>query len=373
MRHDPGPNCTLWAGLSSLRDEPGGRHIRPRTCGSGLALSPVRTCPIPARDQDSQVISLLYFTPILVPVTAYPGAPGSAPDSLPHTPPLDLPRRSILADLGTIARNLLRYRELLVELTRRDLRIRYTQAVMGVLWAILTPLVVALSGWVIRVALSYMSGQPLALLELAGIAVKAVAWSFFAGALGFGTASIIANLPLVTKVYFPRQILPLSSVATQVVDSVIGAAALAILLPLFGVRPTIALLWIPLLAGLLVLLTTGFTLLTACANVFFRDAKHVVQLITSFGIFFTPVIFNADAFGPGGVKVLMLNPLGPVLEGLRLAVVHGHNLLTPMTGVGGAVVWSPWYLVWSSGWAVAGTALAALIFHRAEAQFAEYV
>jgi len=333
----------------------------------------VRTCPIPAWDQDSQVISLLYFTPILVPVTAYPGAPGSAPGSLPDVPPLDLPRRSILADLGTIVRNLLRYRELLVELTRRDLRIRYTQAVMGVLWAILTPLVVALSGWVIRIALSYMSGQPLVRTELAGIAVKAVGWSFFVGALGFGTASITANFSLVTKVYFPRQILPLSSVATQVVDSAIGAAALAILLPLFGVRPSSGLLWVPLLAVLLLGLTTGFTLLAACANVFFRDAKHVVQLITSFGIFFTPVIFNADAFGPGGVKVLMLNPLGPVLEGLRLAVIHGHNLLTPMTGAGGAVVWSPWFLVWSAGWAIAGTALAALVFHRAEAKFAEYV
>jgi lipopolysaccharide transport system permease protein len=324
--------------------------------------------------QGLQVISVQYFTPILVAVTAYPGAPGSAPDPLPDAPPLDgLPPRSIVADLGTIVRNLLRYRELLVELTRRDLRIRYTQAVMGVLWAILTPLVVALSGWVIRVALSYMSGQPLAQLELAGIAVKAVAWSFFAGALGFGTGSVIANLALVTKVYFPRQILPLSSVATQVVDSAIGAAALAILLPLFGVRPSIALLWIPLLAVLLILLTTGFTLLAACANVFFRDAKHVVQLITSFGIFFTPVIFNADAFGPGGVKVLMLNPLGPVLEGFRLAVVHGHNLMTPLTGAGGVVVWSPWYLVWSFGWALAGTVLAALVFHRAEAKFAEYV
>lgn len=272
-----------------------------------------------------------------------------------------------------MARNLIRYRELLVELTRRDLRIRYTQAVMGVVWAILTPLVVALSGWIIRIALSYMSGQPLGRVELAEIAVKAVAWSFFVGALGFGTASVTANFSLVTKVYFPRQMLPLSAVTTQVIDSTIGAVSLVILLPLFGVRPSAALLWVPLLAVILLLLTTAFTLLAACANVFFRDARHVVQLITSFGIFFTPVIFNADAFGPGGVKVMMLNPLGPVLEGLRLAVAHGHNLLTPLTGAGGAVVWSPWFLVWSAGWALAGTTLAALVFHRAEAAFAEYV
>lgn len=328
----------------------------------------------------SQVISLPYFDyfatfcPAVVRLTAYLGATESAAVSLSATPPTEAhPLKSMLSDLGTIARNLFRYRELLMELTRRDLRIRYTQAVMGVVWAILTPLVVALSGWVIRIALSYMSGQPLAQVELADIAVKAVAWSFFVGALGFGTASVTANYALVTKVYFPRQMLPLSSVATQVIDSIIGAAALVILLPLLGVRPSAALLWVPFLAIVMVLLTTGFTLLAACANVFFRDAKHVVQLITSFGIFFTPVIFNADAFGPGGVKVLMINPLGPVLEGLRLSVVHGHNLLTPLTGTGGAVVWNPWFLVWSAGWALAGTTLAALVFHRAEARFAEYV
>ena len=85
------------------------------------------------------------------------------------------------------------------------------------------------------------------------------------------------------------------------------------------------------------------------------------------------MIFNADAFGPGGVKILMLNPLGPVLEGLRLAVVEGHNLLQPLTVPGGALVWSPWFLVWSATWALAGTALAALVFRRAESRFAEYV
>jgi ABC-type polysaccharide/polyol phosphate export permease len=244
---------------------------------------------------------------------------------------------------------------------------------MGVLWAILTPLVVALSGWVIRIALSYLSGRVVGRVELAEVAVKALAWSFFIGALGFGTASITANYPLVTKVYFPRQVLPLSAVATQVIDSAIGAAALVIALPLLGVRPASTLLWVPLLVVLLVLLTTGLTLVAACANVFFRDAKHVVQLVTTFGIFFTPVIFNADAFGPRGVKVLMLNPLGPVLEGLRLAVAQGHDLSDRLLGAGGAVLWSPWYLGWSAGWAIVGTAVAALVFHRAESRFAEYV
>jgi len=287
--------------------------------------------------------------------------------------PAPAPRRSALADLREVLGDIVRYRELLAELTRRDLRIRYKQAVMGIAWAVLTPLVVALSGWVIRLALSYMSGAPLMRTELAGIAIRSIAWSFFTGALGFGTASITANLPLVTKVYFPRALLPVSAVVTQVVDTAIAAVVLALVLPLFDVHLSAALLWVPLLLVLLILLTTGASLLASCANVFFRDAKHLVQIVVSFGIFFTPVIFDADAFGPNGARWLMLNPLGPVFEGLRLAIVGGHDLTQPLMGARGALVWSPSFLVYSAVWAIAGTAVATVIFHRAEFKFAEYV
>ncbi len=287
--------------------------------------------------------------------------------------PAEERKPSVLAELRQIGADLFRYRELLSELARRDLRIRYKQAVMGIAWAVLMPLVVALSGWIIRLAISYMAGSPLVKTELAGIAIKALGWSFFTGALGFGTASITANLALVTKVYFPREVLPLSAVVTQVVDSAIGAAVLALVLPIFSVGLSSMLWWLPVLVALLILLTTGITLLASCANVFFRDAKHLVQIVVSFGIFFTPVFFNADTFGPRGARYMMANPLGPILEGIRLAVVDGHNLMVPLIGNGGTLVWSPWFLAWSAAWAVFGTLAAAVIFHRAEFAFAEYV
>ncbi|MEO8622310.1 MAG: ABC transporter permease [bacterium] len=276
-------------------------------------------------------------------------------------------------ELLDVVRHLFQYRELLVELTRRDLRIRYTQAVMGVVWAVLTPLVVALSGWVIRIGISYMSGYPLKAEEVGGIAIKALGWSFFSGALSFGTASITANYALVTKVYFPRQALPLSAVATQIIDSSIGAAALILILPFFGAKFTAALLWLPLLVFLLIGLTIGITLLASCANVFYRDAKHVVQMIISFGIFFTPVFFNADTFGPRGSRMLMFNPLGPVLEGMRRVITEGSNLAVSAPGASGAIGWSPWLLAWSALWAIGGTIAAAVVFQRAEMAFAEYV
>jgi ABC-type polysaccharide/polyol phosphate export permease len=287
--------------------------------------------------------------------------------------PAPAPRASFTAELREALRDLVRSRELLHELVLRDLRIRYRQAVMGVAWAVLMPLVVALAGWMVRLAFGAMGGAAADRAELAGVGLKAVAWSLFIGALGFGTASVTANFPLVTKVWFPRQVLPLSAVATQIIDTAIGGAALAALLPLLGVRPSAAMAWLPLLAALLVLLTVGATLLASCANVFFRDARHVVQLVTSFGIFFTPVFFDAGAFGEGAARWMWLNPLAPVLEGMRLAVIDGHDLLKPLAGPGGRLLWSPWHLLWSAAWATAGTAAAAVLFRRAEPAFAEYV
>lgn len=283
------------------------------------------------------------------------------------------PRRSWLGDLAEVTRDLFRYRELLAELALRDLRIRYKQAVMGVAWAILMPLVVALAGWIIRLAIGFAAGQPVPSRDLAAVAIKAVAWSFFTGALGFGTASITANLPLVTKVYFPRHILPLSAVATQAVDTGIGAVALLALLPLLGVRLSPAMIWLPVLLAGLLLITIAVTLVASCANVFFRDARHLVQLVVSFGIFFTPVFFDADAFGPRGAMLLLANPLAPILEGLRLVLVEGHGLSVPLRGQAGALVWHPWLLAWSGAWAVLGCAGAAVLFHRAESAFAENV
>ena len=97
----------------------------------------------------------------------------------------------------------------------------------------------------------------------------------------------------------------------------------------------------------------------------------------TFGIFFTPVFFDAAMFGAVGVQIAMLNPLAPILEGFRLCIVEGHDLLQPLvqTSAGGAEVlaWTPWYLAYSAAWSVIGLVAAALLFHRSEFVFAEYV
>ena len=311
--------------------------------------------------------------------TLISGPRAAAPPDIPPEEPRDSEvwrsetRASVLRDLREFVAELAGHRELLMQLTRRDMRIRYKQAVMGIGWAIVMPLVVVLSGWVLRLAFSRLAGAPLDTAVMAGIAVKSVGWAFFIGALGFGTTSITSNLALVTKVYFPRAVLPLASVFTQIADGAIATAALVVVLPLLGVGVSAQLLWIVPLVVILLALTTAVALLFSCANVFFRDARHLVQLILSFGIFFTPVFFDASAFGGERTWLVMLNPIAPVLEGLRLSVVAGHDLAAPLRLGDGTLSWSPWFLASAGLTSLVLLLASAAVFHRSESRFAEYV
>jgi len=286
-------------------------------------------------------------------------------------------RRSVFGDLRFILHHeLWRHRGLLYELMRRDIRIRYKQAVMGLVWAVLMPILIVTAGALVRVAMAFVGGRPLVPQEVMGIAMKAVPWSFFVGALGFAINSLTGNSNLVTKIYFPREVLPLATTLAQVADSAIGLAALLIASLLFGVHFGAAALWAPLLLVLLIGFTAGSALVVSCANLFFRDVKYIVQVLLSFGIFFTPVFFEPEMFGPTGARLMMLNPLAPILEGLRLSVVYDHNLLLPLveSGRNGSVlIWTPWYLVSSAAWAAVMLLGGLVFFHRSEAKFAEYV
>jgi lipopolysaccharide transport system permease protein len=297
----------------------------------------------------------------------------------PHDTVVPTPPHSggVLADLREIVTDVWQRRDLLYQLARRDVRIRYKQAVMGFAWAIFMPLLVVLAGFLIRLAMATVSGSELPTTTIAGLAVKSLPWAFFVGAIGFAVNSLTGNMNLVSKVYFPREVLPLATTGAQMFDTLIGAAGLLILLPILGVRPTIALLWVPLLALTLLMFTAAAGLFLSCANLFFRDVKYIVQVLLTFGIFFTPVLFEPAMLGPTGAKLVMLNPLAPLLEGFRLSVVQGHNLAEPLmqlTKSGAeAVAWQPWYLLYSGAWAVLGLIGSALMFHRLEFVFAEYV
>jgi lipopolysaccharide transport system permease protein len=232
---------------------------------------------------------------------------------------------------------------------------------------------VVLSGCLIRYGMSRTTNAALDLRGIAAISVKALPWSFFVGTISFATQSLTGNLQLVSKVYFPRAVLPLAATLGQAFDAAIGAVVLALVLPFLGVHLSAALLWVPILAVLLFLLTVAASLFLSCANLFFRDVKYIVQVMLTFGIFFTPVFFDPAMMGPKLARLIMLNPLSPLLEGLRLAIVERHDLLMPLVAPDNVVIWSPAYLAYATLWAIVGLGASAMIFHRSEFVFAEYI
>ncbi|HKP29727.1 MAG TPA: ABC transporter permease [Gemmatimonadales bacterium] len=284
---------------------------------------------------------------------------------------------TFFGDLRQVVTDIWDFRELLAQLTRRDIKIRYKQAVMGFAWALFMPVLVVAAGLIIRWAISTVGGAPLNRAGAGELLVKGLCWSFFVGAIGFATPSLSGNTSLVTKVYFPREVLPLGTLGAQLFDSGIGAIAVLVATPFLGALLTPALGWVPLLLVLLIAFTAGTCLFLSCANLFFRDVKYIVQVLLTFGIFFTPVLYDPALLGPTGAKLVMLNPIAPILEGLRLTIFHSHSLLdtwavTNRHGIE-VVTWSPWYLAYSLAWAFGGLSIAAVLFHRAEFAFAEYV
>ena len=136
--------------------------------------------------------------------------------------------RSIRRDLREIFYDeLWPYRGLLYELTRRDIRVRYKQTALGFAWAVLLPSLIVLAGAMVRYAMAYVGGRHLGAEDLAGIAIKAVPWSFFVGSMGFATASLVGQANLVTKIYFPREVLPLAATLAQAFDACLGVVVAA--------------------------------------------------------------------------------------------------------------------------------------------------
>jgi lipopolysaccharide transport system permease protein len=211
-------------------------------------------------------------------------------------------------------------RDLLYMITWREIKVKYKQTVMGMLWAVLMPLVIVGAGLVVRFAFAQVSGTPLALSDLTSVTVKAAPWAFFVSALRFGTNSLVANTDLITKVYLPRVIFPLAAVCSQLVDFLIAGAVVSLFLVVVGAGISIHLLWLPVLLVPLIVLAVAFAIVLSAASLFFRDVKYIVEVFLTFAIFFTPVFYDSSLFGPWAPLVL-LNPVSPLLEGLSTAVI----------------------------------------------------
>jgi lipopolysaccharide transport system permease protein len=256
-------------------------------------------------------------------------------------------------------RELVEYRDLLYMLTWRDIKARYKQSMMGFFWAILMPLLIVGAGLLVRVAFSMNSGRAVDFAALSAIALKSLPWAFFASAIKFGTNSMVSNPSLVTKIYFPREVFPLAAVLASLFDATIASPVIVALLALGKVGVSSQLLWVPVILVLIVILTASLAMLLSCANLFFRDVKYLVDVMITFGIFFTPVFYDARMLGKWE-PLLLLNPLGSLLEALNDTVVrHQAPAL--------------WWMTYATFCAVLSLFAAWRIFDRAEASFAESI
>ncbi len=256
-------------------------------------------------------------------------------------------------------KELYRYRDLLLMMSWRDIRVKYKQSVMGFMWAIFMPMLIVCAGILVKYAISALSGKPMVLSQLATVSVKAVPWAFFVGAIRFGTNSLLANQNLVTKIYFPKEIFPIAAVTSSFFDCIVAGSFLAVVLVVAQIGISIHILWLPILLIILVTLATGLALILSALNLFFRDVKYIVEVVLTFAIFFTPVLYEVELFGEAG-KLLLLNPVAPILESLNNCVVL-HT--APQIG----------WLLYSSGVSVSLLLVAYASFKNLEPQFAENI
>jgi lipopolysaccharide transport system permease protein len=218
-------------------------------------------------------------------------------------------------------KELYKFRELLYVITYRDIKVRYKQSVMGFLWAILMPILIVMSGVVVRYAYALVAHAPLKTADIASVAIKSVPWAFVVSSIRFTCSSLFGNRDLVVKIYFPKEIFPMASVLACLFDLVVAGTALVIFLFVIRIGWSVELLWVPALLAIIILLCIGVGFLISAASLFFRDVKYIVEVFLTFGIFFTPVFYDVRMFGSLG-KWLMLNPVAPLLEGLTDCMVH---------------------------------------------------
>jgi lipopolysaccharide transport system permease protein len=249
------------------------------------------------------------------------------------------------------------YRELLYFLTWRDVKVRYKQTALGVTWAILQPLLAMLIftlffGHLAKVG---SDGLPYALFSYSGL----VLWTFFSNGLSQSSNSLVASSNLLTKIYFPRLVIPLGAVVAGAVDLVLGLGPLAILMAVYGVAPPIEVLLAPLFVLLAFAAVLGVGLWLSALNVKYRDVRYVVPFMTQLWLFATPIAYPSSLLDEPWRTLYGINPMVGAIDGFRWSVLGAP----------------------SPGWSVAVSVASAVVllitglyyFRRMERNFADIV
>jgi len=265
-----------------------------------------------------------------------------------------------------------RYRHLLYALTWRDVRVRYAQSILGIAWAMFIPLAMMAVFTIIftlfmPIPREKTGGLPYAIFAYVGL----LPWTFFSSATKVAANSLVANRNLVTKVYFPREVFPLSSVLASLVDFAVGAVVLAGLLVVFrtGVHPTAFLL--PLVILVEVLFCSGVGFFLSMGNLFYRDVRMMYEVIVMLWMFGTNVIYPLETTNRTLTTLMNLNPMTPIISAYRSLLFHGTHLPD------GRLVSVPPLDLGAFGYATAVSmvlfAAGWIVFHRSEFVFAERI
>ena len=253
---------------------------------------------------------------------------------------------------------LYQYRDLLWLWTAREIRVRYKQSILGVAWAVVQPLALT--------AVFTLVFSLLVRVDTGGIPypvfayVALLPWTFFETSLSFGISSLVTNMNLVTKIYFPREILPLASIGAAFLDFLIASGLLVGLMIFYQALPGLEALWVVPLFILQAVLTIGVVLLGLAVLVFFRDMRFVVPLLTQVWMYATPIVYPVSAVPESLQPIYLLNPMASIIDGYRRALLLGQPPRLDALAIGAFVSFALFLLGY-------------VVFKRAEPFFADLI
>lgn len=287
--------------------------------------------------------------------TLHPVNPHSSSDSLPNEPVVTIEPNKGWSPVEL--RDLWAFRELLYFLTWRDVKVRYKQTELGVAWAIIQPLLTMLIFTIFfgRLAGVPSDNVPYPIFAYAGL----LPWTFFANAISNSGNSLVGSTHLITKVYFPRMIIPGAAVAAGLVDFAVAFVILVLLMIYYGVMVTWSVLMFPVLVLLTTLLALGVGMWLSALNVKYRDVRFALPFLIQLGLFVSPVIYPVSFLPAKLAWVLSLNPMTGIIEGYRSAL-FGRPFKWPALAISTAITLA--LLVYSS-----------YSFRRMEKSFADII
>lgn len=222
-------------------------------------------------------------------------------------------------------KDLWRYRELFFFLAWRDILVRYKQTVIGIAWSIIRPLLTMIVFTIVfgKLAKLPSGGAPYPILVLAAL----LPWQFFSNSLTESSNSLIGNANMISKIYFPRLVMPTSAVIVSLVDFLISFSILVVLMVWFRFAPGIGMLTLPLFIALAYCASLGGGLWLSALNVKYRDFRYIVPFIVQFGLYISPVGFSSDIVPEKWRLLYSLNPMVGVIDGFRWAILGGQSSL----------------------------------------------